>query len=63
MLQKIKMQGVEVPLTGPAAKFSRTPTRVRTKAPDLGEHTDEILEELGIDAEAREKLRRGGLAV
>ena len=63
MLQKIKIQGVDVPITGPAAKFSRTPTRVRTKAPDLGEHTDEILEELGIDAEAREKLRRGGLAV
>ena len=63
MLQKIKMQGVEVPITGPAAKFSRTPTRVRTKAPDLGEHTDEILEEIGIDAEAREELRREGFAV
>ena len=63
MLQKIKMQGVDVPITGPAAKFSRTPTRVRTKAPDLGEHTDEILEEIGIDAEAREELRREGFAV
>ena len=63
MLQKIDMQGVEVPITGPAAKFSRTPTRVRTKAPDLGEHTDEILEEIGVDAEARQKLRQDGIAI
>ena len=63
MLQKIDMQGVDVPITGPAAKFSRTPTRVRAKAPDLGEHTDEILEEIGVKAEAREKLKRDGIAV
>ena len=63
MLQQIKMQGVDVPITGPAAKFSRTPTRVRTKAPDLGEHTDEILEEIGVEADAREKLRQEGFAV
>ncbi len=63
MLQKINMQGVEVPITGPAAKFSRTPTRVRTKAPDLGEHTDEILEQIGVDAEARQKLRQDGIAI
>jgi len=63
MLQKIDMQGVDVPITGPAAKFSRTPTRVRAKAPDLGEHTDEILEEIGVKTEAREKLKRDGIAV
>ncbi len=50
-----------VPITGPAAKFSRTPTRVRTAAPELGAHNDEILEELGIDTEQRLELRRTGV--
>jgi formyl-CoA transferase len=49
--------GSTVPITGPAAKFSRTPTRVRHGAPALGEHTDAILEELGVDAGERERLR------
>ncbi len=35
------------PITGPAAKFSRTPTRVRQPAPALGAHNHEILAELG----------------
>ncbi len=30
-----------------AARFSRTPTEIRSGAPGLGEHTDEILAELG----------------
>jgi len=37
--------------------MSRTPLKVRNAAPALGEHTDEILEGLGIDADARRKLR------
>ena len=63
MLQKIDMQGVDVPITGPAAKFSRTPTRVRTAAPDLGQHTEEILEEIGMNAADRQKLKDAGIAV
>ena len=35
--------GVTIPITGPAAKFSRTPTRVRSAAPDIGQHNEEIL--------------------
>ena len=31
----------------PAARFSGTPTGVRRGAPELGEHTDEILAEIG----------------
>jgi formyl-CoA transferase len=58
MLQPIAQEdGKTVPITGPAAKFSRTPTRVRTRAAKLGEHTEEILAELGIDAAKRERLR------
>ena len=50
-------EGTVVPITGPAAKFSRTPTRVRTGAAKLGAHTDEILAELGIDEASRNRLR------
>jgi formyl-CoA transferase len=39
--------GGRVPLVGPAAKLSRTPTRVRQPAPELGAHTRAILGELG----------------
>jgi formyl-CoA transferase len=49
------------PITGPAAKFSRTPTKIRTSAPGLGAHNDEILEELGIDGEQRRALREAGV--
>jgi formyl-CoA transferase len=49
--------GSVVPVTGPAAKLSRTPLRVRSAAPALGAHDDEILEELGYDAPARARLR------
>jgi formyl-CoA transferase len=42
--------GSTVPLPGPVVKFSRTPTRVRMGAPALGQHNDEILAEIGVDA-------------
>ncbi len=49
MLQPIDFgNGVTVPITGPAAKFSRTPTKVRTAAPDLGEHNEEILSSIDL---------------
>ncbi len=49
MLQPIRGVEGEVPVVGPAAKLSRTPTRVRTAAPSLGQHNHEILTELGYD--------------
>jgi formyl-CoA transferase len=62
MLQETSVEGQRgVPVVGPAAKFSRTPTSVRSGAPALGAHTDEILGELGVDAEEREALRRDGV--
>ncbi|GAA3765293.1 CoA transferase [Microbacterium kribbense] len=38
-------------VTGPVTKLTRTPGRVRHRAPLLGEHTAEILAEIGFDAE------------
>jgi formyl-CoA transferase len=49
--------GSTVPLPGPVVKFSRTPTRVRTGAPALGQHNDEILAEIGVDASSRMQLK------
>jgi formyl-CoA transferase len=58
MLQPMEQEdGKTVPITGPAAKFSRTPIKVRRRAAKLSEHTDEVLDELGIDAEERKQLR------
>jgi formyl-CoA transferase len=58
MLQEIEQEdGEAAPITGPAAKFSRTPIRVRKRAAALGEHSEEILAELGFDAVMRERLR------
>jgi crotonobetainyl-CoA:carnitine CoA-transferase CaiB-like acyl-CoA transferase len=40
--------------------YSATPWSVRSMPPDLGQHTDEILAELGLDGEAIATLRAGG---
>lgn len=41
----------------PFVGFSRTPGATASQAPELGQHTDAVLEELGIDAPSREQLR------
>jgi formyl-CoA transferase len=50
-----------VPVTGPAAKLSRTPTRVRTAAAALGQHTAEILAEIDVDPTRLDALRAAGV--
>lgn len=53
--------GSVAPVTGPAAKLSRTPTRVRSGARALGADADAVLAEAGLDAAAIAALRRDGV--
>jgi crotonobetainyl-CoA:carnitine CoA-transferase CaiB-like acyl-CoA transferase len=53
--------GTTAPLTGPAAKFSRTPVRIRDGARELGADNAEVLGELGLDDEALTELREQGV--
>ncbi len=49
-----------VPNIGFPVKLSATPQQVRRHPPLLGEHTDEVLAELGLSPEDRAKLREQG---
>ncbi len=60
------LEDLEHPLAGPmrqprpAPRFARTPARSGTPAPDLGEHTDTILAEIGL-ADRIGELRASGV--
>jgi len=64
MLQDTKqLDGSYAPIVGPATKFSRTPTRVRSGAPALGAHNDEILRSVGLSTEQIDALRKLNVVV
>ena len=42
-------------------KLSKTPSRVTSRAPDLGEHTDQIMRELGYSEQDIADLRKAGI--
>jgi benzylsuccinate CoA-transferase BbsE subunit len=46
---------------GAPYRFEKSPWRISRRAPLLAEHTDEVLGELGLDAEAIAKLRADGV--
>jgi crotonobetainyl-CoA:carnitine CoA-transferase CaiB-like acyl-CoA transferase len=52
---------VPAPLAGFPAVLSASPASIHGRAPQLGEHTDEILAELGYDAGAIARLRHDGV--
>jgi crotonobetainyl-CoA:carnitine CoA-transferase CaiB-like acyl-CoA transferase len=50
-----------VPLSSPAVRLSRSPATIRRPAPSLGQHTDEILAELGFPPEKIGAFRGAGV--
>jgi len=62
MLVEVEHPGSPTPvrIAGVPIKLSETPGAVRRRAPLLGEHTDEVLGGLGIDAQAIDRLREAG---
>jgi crotonobetainyl-CoA:carnitine CoA-transferase CaiB-like acyl-CoA transferase len=67
LVQRGLFTEVEHPKLGPVrqvafpVQMSATPARVRTPPPELGEHTDEVLQTLGYDAAAIAAFRRDGV--
>ncbi|MEO0816031.1 MAG: CoA transferase [Pseudomonadota bacterium] len=51
----------DVPMQAPAPKLSATPGKLRTAAPSLGQHTDDILGKLGVSTAELVELRRKGV--
>lgn len=48
--------GSDIDASGPAVKFSDTKTTFRRQPPRLGEHSRDVLRELGYEEERIEKL-------
>jgi len=62
MLRKTRTaDGLEMIVPGIAPVLSAKPGDLRTPAPRLGEHTDAVLEEAGVDARQRATLRDKGV--
>jgi len=54
--------GEEISLPGIVPKLSATPGRTKWIGPALGQHTQDVLDSIGVTAEQLEKLREAGLA-
>ena len=62
MLQQITMaDGSKLKIPGVVPKLSLTPGQHRRNAPDLGQDTDEILKEMGLNAEQIHRLKAAGI--
>lgn len=56
-----RFEGGMLNLIGPAAKFSETPAEIRSRAPGLGEHTADVLKEVGYSVKEIEMFKRQGV--
>ncbi len=62
MARKVKHPKLgEIELVGQAVSLSRTPWEMRGPAPERGEHTDEVLRELGYQGQDISRLRNEGV--
>nr|WP_163503010.1 CoA transferase [Halomonas socia] len=62
MIQTItRPSGGPLKVPGVLPRLSATPGRLGDGGPALGQHTEEVLDELGIDDETRAKLRSAGI--
>lgn len=61
ILQTQLPDGSEIEVPGIVPKLSKTPGLVDRLAPKLGEHTDEILDEVGIDQATRKAWKAKGV--
>ncbi|MDE0733408.1 MAG: CoA transferase [Gammaproteobacteria bacterium] len=59
LFQPVQYPGLDIPapLMRTPVELSETPGEIRTRAPTLGEHTDEIMKELGYSMEQIDELR------
>jgi crotonobetainyl-CoA:carnitine CoA-transferase CaiB-like acyl-CoA transferase len=55
--------GSKIEQLGPSYKLSETPPSVTARAPSLGEHTAELLAEVGISDDERNRLEDAGIIV
>ena len=49
------------PIARVAVRLSETPGEIATRPPTLGEHTDQVLADIGYDADAIAALRKNGI--
>ena len=50
-----------LPIVAPAVNLSETPGRIRTAAPEFGQHSEEVLLEAGYTWDEIEALRSDGV--
>jgi crotonobetainyl-CoA:carnitine CoA-transferase CaiB-like acyl-CoA transferase len=58
MAQPVKKKGKEMKLVGQPMSLSRTPSKLVSWPPELGEHTDQVLKEFGFKAGEIAALRK-----
>jgi crotonobetainyl-CoA:carnitine CoA-transferase CaiB-like acyl-CoA transferase len=61
LLEEMDYEGSTVPVAPPPVRLTDTPGDLRRRAPRLGEHTDEVLGELGFAAHEIAAFRDEGV--